>query len=134
MRVACCAAPTTGVSHPEGRHASDHARRDHGLRPRRLDPRGDDVGVVAAGDSRERVGPPDAGFLQDDLLEAVAGDLLTVESGTEAPERVGLAVDHGHRVVAVLEAARERRSDAAAAHDHDVHEWNAIAGKAPGVV
>jgi hypothetical protein len=29
-------------------------------------------------------------------------------------------------VVAVLEAAGERRADAAAAHDHDVHDTNGI--------
>ena len=50
------------------------------------DTRGDDVGVVAAGDGREGVGAPDAGLLQDRLVEAVAGDLVAVEAGPEPPE------------------------------------------------
>ena len=44
------------------------------------DPRGDDVGVVAAGDGGEGVGAADAGLLQDRLVEAVAGDLVAVEA------------------------------------------------------
>ena len=72
-------------------------------------------------DGGEGVGAADAGLLQDLLVEAEAGDLVAVEAGPEPPEGVGLAVDDGHRVVAVLEAAGERRADPAAAHDHDVH-------------
>ena len=85
------------------------------------DTRGDDVGVVAAGDGRERVGAADAGLLQDLLVEAVSGHLVAVEPGAEAPEGVGLAVDDRDGVVAVLETAGQRRADPAAAHDHDVH-------------
>ena len=85
----------------------------------------DDVGVVAAGDRREGVGALDAGLLEDGLVEAVAGDLVAVEGRAEPPERVGVAVDDRHGVVAVLEAAGQRRADPAAAHDHDVHAANA---------
>ena len=85
-------------------------------------PRGDDVGVVAAGDRRERVRPTDAGLLQDLLVEAVAGHPVAVEARAEPSEGVGLAVDHRHRVVPVLEAARQGRTDPATAHDHHVHE------------
>ena len=93
------------------------------LDPERLagHPRGDDVGVVAAGHRGEGVGATDAGLLQDLLVEAEAGDLVAVEVGPQPAERVGLAVDDGDGVVAVLEAARERRADAATTHDHDVH-------------
>ena len=85
------------------------------------DTRGDDVGVVAARDGRERVGATDAGLLQDLLVEAVTGDLVAVEPGPEPPEAVGLAVDHGDRVVALLEAPGQRRADSATSHDHHVH-------------
>ena len=87
-------------------------------------PRGDDVGVVAAADRGERVGPLDAGLGQHVLVEAVAGDLGAVEHRSQPPERVGVAVDDADGVVAVLEAARQRRADAPASHDHDVHGRN----------
>ena len=100
--------------------------------PKRLagDPRGDDVGVVAAGDGGERVGAPDAGLLQDLLVEALAGDLVAVEPGAEASERVGVGVDDRHGVVAVLEAAGQRGADPPATHDHDMHGADAT-GQSP---
>ena len=73
----------------------------------------------------KRVGAADAGLLQDLLVEAQAGDLVAVEAGPSRRNASGLAVDDGDGVVAVLEAAGERRADAAAAHDHDVHDTNA---------
>ena len=84
-------------------------------------PRRDDVGVVAAADGREGVGALDAGLGQHGLVEAVAGHLGAVERRAQTPERVGVAVDDADGVVAVLEAAGERRADAATTHDHDVH-------------
>src|SRR6478609_902141 len=96
---------------------------DDGLDPEALagDPRGDDVGVVTARHGGERVGTAYAGLLQDLLVEALAGDLVTVEARAQAPEGVGVAVDDRHGVVAVLEAARQCGTDAPTAHDHDVH-------------
>ena len=68
------------------------ARHD-GLDAERLarDARGDDVGVVAAGDRGERVGPADPGLLEDGLVEPVAGHLVPVEAGPEAADRVRTA-------------------------------------------
>ena len=59
------------------------------------------------------------------LVEADAGDLVAVEVGPSRRNESGFAVDDGDGVVAVLEAAGERRTDAAAAHDHDVHGGDA---------
>jgi hypothetical protein len=83
--------------------------------------RRDDVGVISVGHGRERVRAPDPGLLQHRLVEAISGDLVAVERGTESAERIGLAVDHRDGVIAVLQTASEIRTDAAAAHDHDVH-------------
>ena len=94
-------------------------------------PRGDDVGVVAAAHGGEGVGPLDAGLGQDGLVEAVAGHLGAVEGRAEPTEGVGVAVDDADGVVAVLEAAGERRADAATAHDHDVHTPHTSGGPAP---
>ena len=44
-------------------------------------------------------------------------------------ERVGVAVDDGDGVAAVLEAAGQRRADPAAAHDHDVHARDATTSR-----
>src|SRR6478735_5578532 len=98
--------------------AGDDLLETEGL-PR--DARRDDVGVVTARDRGEGVGAADAGLLQHLLVEAVARDLVAVELRAEAPERIRLAVDDGHGVVAVLEATGKRRTDAATTHDHDVH-------------
>src|SRR5688500_18962984 len=88
----------------------DRAPNGEGLAGR---PGRDDVGVVAAGHGREGLGAPDAGLLEDGLVEAVPGHLVAVERGTQPAEGVRLAVDDGDGVVPVLEAAREGRADPA---------------------
>ena len=44
---------------------------------------------------------------------------------SQPTERVGVAVDHGNGVVAVLEGAGQRRADPATSHDHDMHGGDA---------
>src|SRR5690606_37088752 len=94
--------------------------------------RGDDVGVVAAGDRGERPGALDARLGEHPAVEPHPGDLLAVEVRAEAAEGGRVGVDHGDRVVAVLQGAGEGGADAAAAHDHDVHGGDATPGAARG--
>ncbi len=82
---------------------------------------GDDVGVVAAGYREEGVGAVGAGLVEHLLVEAHPGHPDPGEGRAEPAERIGVAVDHGHGVAALLEAAGKQGPDAAAAHDHDVH-------------
>ena len=50
-----------------------------------------------------------------------AEDLDAAEGRAQPTERVGVAVDHGDRVAAVLQAPGQGAADPAASHDHDVH-------------
>ena len=63
----------------------------------------------------------DARLREGVAVEAEARDLVAAEVGVEPPERLGVLVDDGDGVAVVLEALGERRADAAAAHDHEVH-------------
>src|SRR5258708_3595819 len=63
----------------------------------------------------------DTGLDQDVAVEADAGDPAALEARGELAERVGVLVDHGDRVVLVLQNMGDRRADAPAPHDHDVH-------------
>jgi hypothetical protein len=95
----------------------------HGLDAERLpgDSRGDDVGVVTAADRGEGVGTFDAGRDEYRAVETEPGDPLTGEGRAETPERLGVGVDHGDGMAALLEAVGERRADPAATHDDEVH-------------
>src|SRR5262245_49734525 len=57
---------------------------------------GQDVRVVAAGDRSDGLCVADPGLLQRVAVEADAHDLLAREVLVQAPERLGVLVDHGH--------------------------------------
>ena len=82
---------------------------------------GHDVGVVAAGHGRERLGPLDPGRPQHVLVEPVALDLLALEAVAQRPEGVGVLVDHRDRVLGGLQPSGQLGAHPAAAHDHHVH-------------
>ena len=104
-----------GVVDP-GHHAAD-AERLPGQ------PGRDDVGVVAAGDGGERVGPLDPGRDRAPRGRSPCRSRsVPVKSRAEPPEGVGVRVDDRHRVAARLQAVGQRRADPAASHDHDVHD------------
>ena len=84
-------------------------------------PGGEDVGVVAVGDSCECLGPVDPGLGEHLAVEADALDGLTVEVGTQPPESLDGVVDDGDGVTALLQAPGQGGAHTAAAHDHDVH-------------
>jgi len=96
----------------------DHVR--HAERLAR-DPGGEDVRVVAAAHRRERVGVVDAGLDERVPVEADPGDPLALELAAEPAERIGVLVDDGDRVAAVLDELGQGRAGPAAAHDHEVH-------------
>jgi hypothetical protein len=81
----------------------------------------EDVRVVAVGDRGERERVLDPRLAQRVAVEPEAGDLVPAELRVQASERLGVLVDDGHRVAVVLEALRQRRTDPAASHDHEVH-------------
>ena len=85
------------------------------------DPRADDVGVVAAADRREGVGALDASCAEDVPVEADAGDGHAAELVAQTAEGGGVLVDDGHGRAGLLEAVRQVRTHATAAHDDDVH-------------
>ena len=85
------------------------------------DPRREDVGVVAARDGGEGVGALDAGLQQRVPVEADTGDATAAELAAEAAEGGRVLVDDGDVVPDALERACERGTDAAAAHDDEVH-------------
>ncbi len=84
---------------------------------------GEDVRVVAARDRGDGIGPLDPGFDQVVAVEPEAHDLLPTEAtvGQALAERVGVLVDHGHRVAIALEAQGELTAHPPASDDDDVH-------------
>ena len=60
------------------------------------DPGGEDVGVVTAGDRRQRLRLADARLLEVVAVEAEAEHGPAREPLREAPEGVAVLVDHGH--------------------------------------
>src|SRR5690625_4493860 len=87
------------------------------------DARRDDVGVVSAGDRRERIGGVDGGTLEDRTVEASSGHRQTGVRRAEPAEGIRILVDHGGGVIASLEVSRQRGPDAATPHDHDMHDF-----------
>ncbi len=84
--------------------------------------RGDDVGVVAAGDGGEGAGLLDARLAQGVLVEADAGDPAAPESRAQPAEGGGVLVDHGDRVSLLLQGLGKSGTHSSAAHDDDVHD------------
>ena len=85
-------------------------------------PRSHDVGVVPVGHGDEGVGLVDARLLQGVAVVTDPLDLAAVEVRGQAAEGVRGAVDDGHRVPDTVELNSHGRSDAATAHDDEVHE------------
>ena len=81
----------------------------------------EDVGVVAAGDRRERAGLVDAGDREVVAVEAEADDGLAAEVVGQTAERARVLVDDGHGVVRLFECAGQLAAHPAAADDDDVH-------------
>ena len=81
----------------------------------------EDVGVVAAGDRRERAGLVDAGGREVIAVEAEADDGLAAEVLRETAEGARVLVDDGHGVVHLFECAGQLAAHPAAADDDDVH-------------
>ena len=97
---------------------------DHPLDPEVLagDAGGEDVRVVAAGHRGDGAGALDAGLDEVVAVEAEAHDLLAAEVlGQALAERVGVLVDHRHRVAIALEAQGELAAHPPASDDDDVH-------------
>ena len=93
--------------------------------------------------ARKASAPLGAGLAQDVLVGAVAADRLALELPRQAVERPRRGVDDDDLVAAVVECLGQRRADAAAADDHELHPasfrppaatetWPASAGSARG--
>ena len=82
----------------------------------------EDVGVVAVGDRRQRVGPLDAALDEAVAVEADAHDGLAVEAGRQPTEGLLVAIDDGHGVVVIPEHARQPGPDPTTSDDDDMHE------------
>ncbi len=85
------------------------------------DPRGHDIGVVAAGNRCEGLRFSDAGPLQHVPVETETDDLLTAEVGLEPFERRAGFVDHDDGMIESLQIGCELRPNAPTAGDYDVH-------------
>ena len=85
------------------------------------DPRGDDVGVVAAADGGEGGRPLNPGLHEDLAVEPDPDVRLTPETLGETLERGRVLVDHGDRMTGRIEGRCQGRAHAATAHNHDMH-------------
>ena len=69
----------------------------------------------------ETVCVPDVGGLQHLPVETDPADRGPLKIDPEPPERIHVDIDHRHRMASFLEAPGQHGTDAATAHDHDVH-------------